>query len=317
MADTLFDLALMKRFDDSTAMTLVDVSPTDALLIHDVVSNTIMKIPMSVLSAAITGAVSGAQIVSALGYTPEDSAKKGAANGYAGLDASGRVPSAQLPAYVDDVLEYANLAAFPATGSSGVIYIALDTNKTYRWGGSAYTEISPSPGSTDSVTEGSVNLYFTNARASAAAPVQSVAGKTGAVTLAKGDVGLGNVDNTSDANKPVSTAQQTALDLKADAAQPAWTAPTLLNGWQNLGSGYEPAGYKKDTTGTVWIKGQVKSGSGVIFTLPSGYRPANSQLFVTSGDALFAEIIVASSGNVSIHAGAATVYLTLNFSFRV
>ena len=46
--------------------------------------------------------------------------------------------------------------------------------------------------------------------------VDSVAGKTGAVTLAKGDVGLGNVDNTSDANKPVSTAQQTALDGKAD-----------------------------------------------------------------------------------------------------
>ena len=52
--------------------------------------------------------------------------------------------------------------------------------------------------------------------ASAAAPVQSVAGKTGAVTLVKGDVGLGNVDNTSDANKPVSTATQTALDGKFD-----------------------------------------------------------------------------------------------------
>lgn len=46
-------------------------------------------------------------------------------------------------------------------------------------------------------------------------PVVSVAGKTGAVSLVKADVGLGNVDNTSDANKPVSTAQQTALDLKA------------------------------------------------------------------------------------------------------
>jgi hypothetical protein len=65
---------------------------------------------------------------------------------------------------------------------------------------------------------------------SAGAPVQSVAGKTGTVSLVKGDVGLGNVDNTSDANKPVSTAQQTALDLKADLASPALTgtptAPT-------------------------------------------------------------------------------------------
>ena len=47
-------------------------------------------------------------------------------------------------------------------------------------------------------------------------PVQSVAGKTGSVTLAKGDVGLGNVDNTSDKNKPVSTAQATAIGLKVD-----------------------------------------------------------------------------------------------------
>lgn len=51
--------------------------------------------------------------------------------------------------------------------------------------------------------------------AAAAAPVQSVAGKSGTVVLAKGDVGLGNVDNTSDANKPISTATQTALDGKA------------------------------------------------------------------------------------------------------
>lgn len=48
--------------------------------------------------------------------------------------------------------------------------------------------------------------------------VTSVAGKTGAVTLAKGDVGLGNVDNTKDLDKPISTAMQTALDAKADAA---------------------------------------------------------------------------------------------------
>ena len=123
---------------------------------------------------------------------------------------SGTVPSSQLPSYVDDVLEYANLAAFPATGETGKIYTALDTNKVYRWSGSTYIEISPSPGSTDAVAEGSTNLYFTTARASAAAPVQSVAGRTGTVTLTKSDVGLSNVDNTADASKPVSTAQAAA-----------------------------------------------------------------------------------------------------------
>jgi len=77
---------------------------------------------------------------------------KGTANGVAELDANGKVPSAQLPSYVDDVLEYASTSAFPQTGESGKIYIALDTNKTYRWGGSAYVEISESLalGETDS-----------------------------------------------------------------------------------------------------------------------------------------------------------------------
>lgn len=69
---------------------------------------------------------------------------KGALNGLAELDGSGKVPSSQLPSYVDDVLEYANLAAFPAIGADGIIYIALDTNLCYRWGGSTYVEISPS-----------------------------------------------------------------------------------------------------------------------------------------------------------------------------
>lgn len=53
----------------------------------------------------------------------------------------GKVPSAQLPSYVDDVLEYANLAAFPGTGEAGKIYIAIDSGFTYRWTGSVYAQI--------------------------------------------------------------------------------------------------------------------------------------------------------------------------------
>ena len=67
---------------------------------------------------------------------------KGAINGLAELGADGKVPAAQLPSYVDDVLEYANLAGFPATGETGKIYVDLDTNKTYRWSGTAYVVIS-------------------------------------------------------------------------------------------------------------------------------------------------------------------------------
>lgn len=87
------------------------------------------------------------------------------ANGFLKLDGSSKIASTYLPSYVDDVLEAANFAALPGTGATGIIYVTLDTNKEYRWSGSAYVEISASPGSTDSVTEGSSNLYFTTTRA--------------------------------------------------------------------------------------------------------------------------------------------------------
>lgn len=57
---------------------------------------------------------------------------------------SGVIPSANLPGYVDDVVEYAGESSFPDTGEAGKIYVDTDTNKTYRWGGSSYVEISPS-----------------------------------------------------------------------------------------------------------------------------------------------------------------------------
>ena len=72
------------------------------------------------------------------------STEKGANNGVAELDNTGKVPSSQLPSYVDDVLEYNSQSAFPITGETGKIYIAKDTNKTYRWSGTAYVEISES-----------------------------------------------------------------------------------------------------------------------------------------------------------------------------
>lgn len=56
----------------------------------------------------------------------------------------GLIPSSYLPSYVDDVIEAANVASFPTTGESGKIYVALNTNLTYRWSGTTYVEISPS-----------------------------------------------------------------------------------------------------------------------------------------------------------------------------
>ncbi len=53
----------------------------------------------------------------------------------------GKVPSENLPSYVDDALEFANLAAFPVTGEGGKIYLAANTNLIYRWTGSTYVLI--------------------------------------------------------------------------------------------------------------------------------------------------------------------------------
>ena len=105
-----------------------------------------------------------------------DTSQLGVANGIATLDASGLVPSNQLPSYVDDVLEFADLASFPVDGESGKIYVAIDTGKTYRWGGSVYVEISPSDVNsvngatgvvvldTDDIAEGAANFYYTEGR---------------------------------------------------------------------------------------------------------------------------------------------------------
>lgn len=69
---------------------------------------------------------------------------KGQPSGLAELDSTGKVPAAQLPSYVDDVLEYSTKAQFPQTGETGKIYVAKDTNLTYRWTGTQYLEISQS-----------------------------------------------------------------------------------------------------------------------------------------------------------------------------
>jgi hypothetical protein len=119
---------------------------------------------------------------------------------------AGKVPAAQLPSYVDDIEEYANFAALPVVGEAGKIYVTLDTNLTYRWSGSGYTEVSQSL----ALGETSATAYRGDRGKTAYDHSQLTSGNPHNVS--KSDVGLGNVDNTSDANKPISNATQTALD---------------------------------------------------------------------------------------------------------
>lgn len=232
---------------------------------------------------------------------------KGAPNGLASLNESGIIPSAQLPSYVDDVIEVDTFSNLPGTGESGKIYIVQDTNLTYRWSGTDYVEISKSlalgetsstayPGDkgkattdklnripdkliTDTVnvnqstTEAVLNfttyrqeaqqigrntLTITSATISQAGLMSSsdktkldglkdqagitsdidavqtnlethINNKSNPHEVNKAQVGLGNVDNTSDANKPISTATQNALNSKFNASDGNALKQTIEN----------------------------------------------------------------------------------------
>lgn len=220
---------------------------------------------------------------------------KGAPNGLASLNESGIIPSAQLPSYVDDVIEVDTFSNLPGTGESGKIYIVQDTNLTYRWSGTDYVEISKSlalgetsstayPGDKGKATTDKLNripdklitdtvnvnqsttkavlnfttyrqeaqqigrntLTITSATTSQAGLMSSsdktkldglkdqagitsdinavqtnlethINNKSNPHKVTKNQVGLGNVDNTSDANKPISNATRTALNGKFSA----------------------------------------------------------------------------------------------------
>lgn len=232
---------------------------------------------------------------------------KGAPNGLASLNESGIIPSAQLPSYVDDVIEVDTFSNLPGTGESGKIYIVQDTNLTYRWSGTGYVEISKSlalgetsstayPGDKGKATTDKLNktsdkvvvgpttvnpstdkivlkyqTHFTstnsdsedshtiNAATTSQAGVMSSADKTklnglkdqAGITsdidavqtnlethinnksnpheVNKVQVGLSEVDNTSDANKPISTATQNALNSKFNASDGNALKQTIEN----------------------------------------------------------------------------------------
>lgn len=105
---------------------------------------------------------------------------------------SGTIAAANLPSYVDDVLEYASFSKFPTTGESGKIYTALDTNKIYRWSGSAYVVIS------ETVALGTTHSSAGYGDESRAAYNHSTSTGNPHKTT-KTDLGLGNVENKSSA----------------------------------------------------------------------------------------------------------------------
>lgn len=121
----------------------------------------------------------------------------------------GRVPASQLPGFAETFEAYPTEANFPQIGDPVVLYVAEDTNKTYRWVAPNYVELL-----------GHLELGETDTTAYRGDRGRIAYDHTLLVSnphnVNKTQVGLSEVDNTSDANKPVSTAQQGALDLKAN-----------------------------------------------------------------------------------------------------
>ena len=119
---------------------------------------------------------------------------KGAASGVATLDSAGKVPSSQLPSYVDDVLEYDTKSAFPTTGEGGKIYVDKSNNTTWRWSGSSYTQI-----------KGDLTIGTTSGTAADGKVVNDHINNTSNPHgVTKAQVGLGGVVNTGDSATPVS-----------------------------------------------------------------------------------------------------------------
>lgn len=163
---------------------------------------------------------------------------------------TGTIPSGSLPSYVDDVVEYDTQESFPPTGEAGKIYVDTTTNKTYRWGGSEYVEISASLalGNTSATAfrgdhgEAAYNHAVTNKGSAFASGLYKITTNaeghvTAATSIVKGDItGLGipaqdttYVDATTGASGLMSAADKTKLDGIANGAN-NYTHPTSSAG---------------------------------------------------------------------------------------
>jgi hypothetical protein len=160
-------------------------------------------------SGTNTGDETNATIISKIGYTPENTLNKGVNNGYCALDSGGKVPLQNLPStllkYIGTWNASTNTPALTSPDLTKTSWVYEVTTAGTRFG-EDWKSGDWLIYNADGVAEKSDNSD----------DVVSVNGKTGVVVINKADVGLSNVDNTSDLDKPISSLTQTALNLKAD-----------------------------------------------------------------------------------------------------
>jgi hypothetical protein len=219
------------------------------------------------ITAVSTNAITPAGI----GAIP--ASEKGTANGVATLGADSKIPTSQLPALaITSTTVAANQTAhLAAVAQEGDVVVRTDLNKSYIHNG----------GSAGTMADWQELLTPTDA-------VTSVNGYTGIVSLAKSDIGLANVDNTSDANKPVSTAQQTALDLKANLTGATFSGAISATNLSGTNTGDQ----------TITLTGPVTgSGTGSFATSITNNAVTNAMLAQVA-TATFKGRTTAATGNV-------------------
>jgi hypothetical protein len=176
--------------------------------------------------------------------------------------------------YVKFLIDYPSFATLPANGDSSKIYVTNDNNKLYRWVDTAFIEISPTSSTSWGNIVGTLSSQTDlqnalNAKAPLASPTF-----TGTVSgITKAMVGLGNLDNTTDLLKPISTATQTALNLKYDASNPSNYITAITSSNVTTALGYTPY----DATNPSNYLTAITSGQ---ITTALGFTPSNDSLVV-------------------------------------
>ena len=229
-----------------------------------------------------TGSVNLTKANIGLGNVTNDSQVKrsemGVASGVATLGTDGKVPTSQLPAYVDDVLEYTNKAAFPTTGETGKIYVAKDTNLTFRWGGSSYVEISASL----ALGETSSTAYAGDkgkALAEKVSEVEELAGNNAELVDALIEMGDQLLDGTTSVGKADALSNGRKISLTGDA-----TGNCTFDGSadKSIAVTLANSGVTAGTYSAVAVdsKGRVTAGSQIIEWGTSGQTTPSTNLAV-------------------------------------
>lgn len=185
----LFDGSKDITVEDATKLPLhgkadtAGTADTAAEATHAAAADTATKLAAAVTINGVDFDGSKAITINAVDATPRIAAsEKGTVNGVATLDAAGKVPTAQLPSYVDDVKEFENKAAFPETGEADKIYVDIDTGSIYRWSGTQYIQINASVASADTAVKLATARKIAGVAFDGTADITIPAGNVGAFT---------------------------------------------------------------------------------------------------------------------------------------